>query len=89
VELNENQILFFRKLDNLCIANDCENAGYSKGYCRKHHQQVELYGQVHEKIERHCNIKGCHNKFFAKDRCQKHYHQLYRKNNAKKLTNDL
>ena len=87
----ENVIVIINDMEKNCLAEQCYETPYAKGYCKKHYQRLTRRGSLHdlEKTIKYCsveqcnekhygNVKECDEKYRDKGFCAKHYHQIYR-----------
>lgn len=66
-----------------CKVKDCGRASVSRGFCRNHYRQIELYGDVSEAREytrqAQCSVKDCDKPHLAKGLCSPHYYAQRRR----------
>ena len=65
-------------MDRGCIAKDCLNKHYAKGYCVKHYNRIRRHGDPyvkHPDAIKGCKVENCNKKHFAKGYCHTHYHR--------------
>lgn len=61
-----------------CCVEKCERESYSKGYCRKHYDQIRWSGKITiEKLPpiQKCKVEECNHDSLTKGYCSKHYMQ--------------
>ncbi|MGF2716739.1 hypothetical protein ACQUY5_31780 [Bacillus cereus] len=67
-------------MERQCGVKDCTNKLFARGYCRKHHKQVETEGKLLplQTIRKTCSVEACKSHPSTKGLCGKHYMQTLR-----------
>lgn len=71
-----------RKSKSHCTINGCQKNEYSKGLCKQHHWEVNLFGKVLSDNDKKCctcgRIDSSNRRFKGRYYCEKHYGQIYK-----------
>jgi len=63
----------------VCKVEGCDRKHSAKGYCKKHYNQIERFGETRpDYVPMKCKVDGCDKKHHAKGYCGKHYKQTER-----------
>jgi hypothetical protein len=66
-----------------CRAKGCDKLQFSRGYCRKHYEQLRKHGRLTPELERRqhdpcCGAEGCEETQVARGYCKRHYGQFHK-----------
>lgn len=64
-----------------CLAVDCSDTVYARGYCVRHYYQMKNHGKLLPETlpkKAACSVKECERRAIAKGYCRKHYDVYWR-----------